>query len=54
MVNMTKVEFELIPDPGMFIFFQKVMRGRVSYICSRYSKTNKKYLKSDELTQKSK
>ena len=41
MLNMTKVELELIPDPGMFIFFQKGMRGGVSYISNRYSKTNK-------------
>ena len=30
----------------MYLFFEKGMRGRVSYICKRYSKTNNKYLKS--------
>ena len=47
--NMTKVELELIPDPDMFIFFEKVMRGGVSNrysISNRYSKVSNKYLKS--------
>ena len=42
---MTKVELELIPDPGMFIFFEKYMRGVISYISNNYSKVNDKYLK---------
>ena len=46
MLNMTKFEFELIPDPYMFISFEKGMGGRVSYISNRYSKVNSKYLKS--------
>ena len=32
MLNMTKVELELIPDPNMCIFFEKGTRGGVSYI----------------------
>ena len=32
MVNMTKVELDLISDPDMYIFFEKGMRGGVSYI----------------------
>ena len=43
---MTKVEIQVIPDPEMFIFFRKGMRGGVSYISNRYSKANNKYLKS--------
>ena len=38
----------------MFIFFEKGMRGRVSYICKRYSKVSNKYLKSYEPKQESK
>ena len=29
MLNMTKVELELIPDPDMYIFFEKGTRGGV-------------------------
>ena len=30
--NITEVKLELISDPNMYIFFEKCMRGRVSYI----------------------
>ena len=43
MLNTTKVELKLITDLDMNVFFEKGMRGRVSY---RYSEANKKYLKS--------
>ena len=46
MLNMTKVELGLIPNPDMYIFFEKGTRGGVSYISTRYSKSNNKYLKS--------
>ena len=46
MLSMTKVKLELISDPGMYIFFEKGIRGGVSYISNRYSKANNKYLKS--------
>ena len=54
MLNMTKVELEIITDPDMHIFFEKGMRGGVSYISSRYSKANNKYLKSYGPKQESK
>ena len=54
MLNMTKVEPELISDPDMYIFFEKVMRGGVSYISNRYSKANNKHLKSYDPKQESK
>ena len=38
MLNMTKLELELLPDPDM--------RGGVSYISNRYSKANNNYWKS--------
>ena len=46
MLNITKVEIEFIQDRDMQFFFEKSMRGRVSYIYKRYSKANNKYLKS--------
>ena len=46
MLNMTKVELELIPHPDICIFLEKSMRDGVSYICNTYSKANNKYLKS--------
>ena len=46
MFRKAKVQFELISDADMYLFPEKGMRGRVSYISKRYSKANKKYLKS--------
>ena len=46
MLKMTKIKLELIPDPNMYIFFEKGIRGGIPYISNRYSKANKKYLKS--------
>ena len=46
MLKMTKIELELIPDPDIYIFFEKGTRGRISYISNRHSKANNKYLKS--------
>ena len=46
MLNMAKVEPELIPDPDMYLFFEKGMRGGFSYFSKIYSKAKNKYLKS--------
>ena len=32
---MKKIELELIPDPDMFIFFEKGTRRAISYIYNR-------------------
>ena len=40
MLNMTKLKLELISNSDMYIFFEKGMRGGVSYISNRYSKAN--------------
>ena len=53
-LNMKKVEYELISDTDIYVFFKKGMAGRVSYICERYSKDNNKYLKSYSPKQESK
>ena len=52
MLNITKVELELISDADMYFFFEKNMR--VSYIYSRYSQANNKNLKSYDPKQESK
>ena len=53
-VDMTNVELEFITDPDMYIFFEKGMRGGVSYISNTYSKASNKYLKSYNSKQESK
>ena len=54
MLNMTKVELELILDPDMYIFFEKGKRGVVSYISNRCTEANNKYLKFYDPKQESK
>ena len=49
MLNITKVELELISDAYMYLLFEKGMRGGVSCICKRYSKANNDYLKSKHI-----
>ena len=53
-LNLTKVELEVISDAIMYLLFEKGMRGAVSYISKRYSKSNNKYLKSYDPKQESK
>ena len=52
--NALKPEHEFIPDPEICLFFEKGIRGRISYICKVYSKANSKYLKSYDPKQESK
>ena len=54
MLNMMKAKLELVTDPDMHLFFEKGMRGRVSYISKKYSKFNNMYLKSYDPKQESK
>ena len=51
---MTKVELEVISDRDIHLSFEKGMIDWVSYISKRYSKANKKYLKSYDPKQESK
>ena len=53
MLKTTKIKLEPIPDPDMYIFFEKGARGRVSYISNRHTKTKNKYLKSYDPKQES-
>ena len=43
MLNITNIEFELISNADMYLFFKKGMGGRVSYFSKRYIKANNKY-----------
>ena len=54
MLDMTKMELEIIPDHDIYIFFEKGTRGGVPYISNRYSNTSKKYLKPHDPKQESK
>ena len=45
MLNTRKMELKLIPDPDMYIFFEK---GGISYISNKYSKAKIKHLTSYE------
>ena len=54
MLKMTKIKLEFIIDPDTYIFFEKGARGGISYISSRCSKINNKYLKSYDPKQESK
>ena len=46
MLQMTKFDLDLVSDVDMYLFSEKCMRGGVSYISKRYSKTSNKYLTS--------
>ena len=53
MLKVTKIELELIPDPDMYIFFEKGTRCGISYISNRHNKANNQYLKSYDHKQES-
>ena len=37
MLEMTRIELELISDIDMYLFVEKIVRGGISYIAKRYS-----------------
>ena len=45
MLNLTKTRTYFISDADICLFFEKGMRGGVSYIFNKYRKANNKYLK---------
>ena len=54
MLNITIVDSELISDADMYLFFEKDMRIRVSYIPKRCNKSDNSCLKSYDPKQESK
>ena len=46
MLKITGIELKLISDIDMYLFVEKGMRGGISYIAKRHSKTNNKYMQS--------
>ena len=46
MLKMSGVKLEKISDIDMYLFTEKGLRGRISYIAKRYSKANNKYMKN--------
>ena len=53
-VYMAKIKLDLISDSAIYLFFEKSMRDRVSYIFKIYIKANIKYLKFYNPKQESK
>ena len=45
MLNMRKIELELISDANIYLLLEKCTRSGVSYISKRYRKASNKYLK---------
>ena len=46
MLKMTGVKFKKIFNIDMYLFIEKGLRGRISYIAKRYSKAKIKYMKT--------
>ena len=53
MLKMTDVKLEKIFHIEMYLFIEKGLRGGISYIAKRYSKANRKYMKSYDPTKAS-
>ena len=49
MLDMTKIELDLISDVDIYLFFEKGFRGGVSYISMRYSKANNNFFHQVDL-----
>ena len=53
MLNIKKVDLELISDERVYLFFQRRTRGKNCYISKRLNKYKNKYLKPFDPKQES-
>ena len=44
MLKKTGIKLEKISDTDKYLFIEKGLRGRISYIAKRYTKANNKYI----------
>ena len=51
MLKTTRIELEHISDIDIHLFFEKGMRGGISYLAKRHSKVNNKYVKNYDNTK---
>ena len=51
---MTRIKLEQISDIGKYLFFEKGLRGGISYICKRFSESNNIDMKNGDPTKPSK
>ena len=49
MLKLTDVKLEKISDTNIYLFIEKGLKGRISYIAKRYAKANNKYMKDYNL-----
>ena len=48
-LKLTDVKLEKISDTNIYLFIEKGLKGRISYIAKRYAKANNKYMKDYNL-----
>ena len=54
MLKMTGVKLEKISDIDKYLFIEKRLKGRISYIAKKYAKANNKYMKDYDSNKPSK
>ena len=48
-LKLTDVKLEKISDTNIYLFIEKGLKGRISYIAKRYAKANNKYMEDYNL-----